>query len=361
MSPTSWEIVNGVLSHEPFFQQLSQFGRRFAIISDDVIGNLHGDLLREKLAKKGIETLLLTFPSGEQYKTRYTKEKMEDALLERGFSRDTCLIALGGGVVTDLAGYVAATYCRGIPLFLIPTSLLAMVDACIGGKTGVNVPNAKNMIGAIYHPKKIWIDPVFLKTLPFRELKNGIVEMIKHGLIRDAEYFSYLENHSSRLLALETPYLEEAILKSIAIKEGITAQDEREIGPRVLLNFGHTIGHALEALTDFKISHGEAVAIGIVAESYLSFQLGYLAEGDFKRILATLKKYEIALEMPSVTPAAIYNAMRLDKKARLAIPHFSLLSAIGQPYMRGNGYCFPVEEDFLKQTLDGICHALRCC
>lgn len=356
MKSSSWEIAPG-LSTESMVNSLQPFGTRLAIISDQIVSDLYGNDLKEKLLRNGFEVLLLTFPPGENYKTRSTKERLEDALLENGFGRDTSIIALGGGVVTDLAGFVAATYCRGVPLFLIPTSLLAMVDACIGGKTGVNVPAGKNMIGSFYHPQKIWIDLEFLQTLSLRELKNGIVEMIKHALIIDKNYFDFLENHSSHLLALENPYLERAIVKSILIKEKITTHDEKESGLRFLLNFGHTVGHALEVTSHFKMSHGEAVAIGIAAESYLSLQMGYLSQESFDRILEIFAKYKIPLEIPPLNPEDLCQAIRLDKKSLKATPRFTLLSGIGECYVEGNSYCMTLEKSLLKQMLDW-CHAL---
>lgn len=354
------EICTGLLSNiEGFIEHLRAFGPRIAVIADDVIAGLYGKHLEEKLSESGFEVLLLTFPSGEEHKIRSTKERLEDSLLERGFGRDTSLIAIGGGVSTDLAGYIAATYCRGIPLIMIPTSLLGMVDACIGGKTGVNVPAGKNMIGAIYHPEKILIDPTFLQSLPLRELKNGIVEMIKHGLIADENHFDFLEKHSRELLALKAPYLEKAIWESILIKKAIAEKDEREVGPRFLLNFGHTVGHALEVVTAFKMPHGEAVAIGIVAESHLSLQLGHLSKNSYERIHEIFASYEIPLEILALSPADVYLAMKLDKKAVENRPRFALLKGIGRPYVEGDDYCIHVDERLVRETLNWMCHALR--
>ena len=256
---------------------------------------MYGEPLQRELASSGLEAFLFSFSNGEQYKTRETKEILENQLFEKGLGRDTCVIALGGGVVTDIAGYVAATYCRGIPHVMFPTSLLGMVDASIGGKTSVNVPYGKNMVGCIYQPRKVVIDLSTLISLPKKEFANGVVEMIKHGLIADCKLFEDLEKHSDELLALNAVKLEQTIFESCRIKKEIVEQDEKENGKRRLLNFGHTIGHALERLTHYSLSHGEAVAIGLLVESYLSVRLGILDQKSFERIKKILLQYGLPL------------------------------------------------------------------
>ncbi|HEV8051302.1 MAG TPA: 3-dehydroquinate synthase family protein, partial [Parachlamydiaceae bacterium] len=230
------EIDHGVVDNQTY--SLTSLASKFAIISDDIVGPLYARKLQQALSLHGSEVHLFTFPHGELHKTRTTKEMLENRLFVKGLGRDTCLIALGGGVVSDIAGYLAATYCRGIPLVLIPTSLLGMVDASIGGKTGVNVPQGKNLLGCIYQPKKVLIDPSFLKTLPKKELVNGIVEMIKHGVIADSAYFEFLEKQADKLLGPDSNQLVKAIFGSCCIKNGIVEQDEKENGKRRLLNFG---------------------------------------------------------------------------------------------------------------------------
>ncbi len=271
------EIRNGLLENPhliiPFIKNL---GSKIAIITNDKLSALYGEKFQKALLRYNLETHLLVFKDGEQHKSRQTKEYLEDLMFEQSLGRDTCIVALGGGVVLDMGGYVAATYCRGIPLVMIPTSLLAMVDACIGGKTGVNVPSGKNLVGCIYQPKKIYIDSKFLSTLPLDERRNGIVEMIKHGVIADLTFFEFLETHTDQLLALNPEFIDQVILQSCLIKKEIVEQDEREIGKRRLLNFGHTIGHALEKLHHYLLPHGEAVAIGMLVESYLAYLMGHL-------------------------------------------------------------------------------------
>lgn len=353
------EIGSGILNRQTDF--LSTLASRFVIITDDNLAPLYGENLHKTLSAAGLEVYLFSFPAGEQHKTRGTKELLENQMFETGLGRDTCVIALGGGVVTDLAGYLAATYCRGIPLVMAPTSLLGMVDASIGGKTGVDVPYGKNLLGCIYQPKKVVTDLSTLKTLPKKELANGAVEMIKHALIADSKLFDDLEKHSNHLLKLDTPYLEKAIFESCRIKKGIVEQDEKDKGKRHLLNFGHTIGHALERLTHFSLSHGEAVAIGIMVESHLSLQLGALDQNSFGRIKQILVQYGLPLKLPTQIPIqALLDGMVLDKKSVRGQPRFVMIEAIGSPYIQKNCYCTPVEETLLKKALQWMNNDLCC-
>ena len=222
------EIGKGLLNFQ--HKNLNSLASRFAIITDDVVAQLYGKPLQQSLSAAGLEVHLLSFPRGEQSKTRATTEDLENQLFEQGLGRDSCVIALGGGVVTDIAGYLAATYCRGIPLVMAPTTLLGMVDASIGGKTGVNVPYGKNLLGCIYQPKKVVIDLSTLNSLSKKELSHGVVEMIKHGLIADYGLFEDLEKHSDQLFALDSLLLERTIFESCRIKKEIVEQDEKENG-----------------------------------------------------------------------------------------------------------------------------------
>lgn len=354
------EIGNSLLNLQSDY--LKSLASRFAIITDDKIASLYGKQFQECLDFSGLENHLFSFPCGEHSKTRNTKELLENQLFEKGLGRDTCVIALGGGVTTDIAGYVAATYCRGIPLVMIPTSLLAMVDASIGGKTGVNVPYGKNMLGCIYQPKKVIIDPSVLKSLPRKELTNGIVEMIKHGLVANCKLFEDLENYSDQLLTLDTTIFNKMIFENCRIKKEIIEEDERENGKRRLLNFGHTIGHALEHLTQYTLSHGEAVAIGLLVESYLSLKLEMLGEMSFNRIKKILLQYNLPLQLPCrFSIQTLMDAMALDKKSLKGRPRFIIIDAIGSPIAHNSSYCTYVEESLIKNALcwmndDLCCH-----
>ncbi|MBA3238948.1 MAG: 3-dehydroquinate synthase [Parachlamydiaceae bacterium] len=356
------EIHKDLLDQPDFlFQQLSPLGSRFVIISDKVVADLHGNKFQKSLAQLGLKASLFSFPNGEQNKTRATKDQLENQLFEKGFGRDICIIALGGGVSTDLGGYLAATYCRGVPLVMIPTSLLGMVDASIGGKTGLNVPYGKNLVGSIYQPKKVLIDPSTLQSLPLKELRNGVVEMIKHGLILDNAHFNYLNEHADRILALDSTILEKAILDSCCIKRRIVEQDEKEGGIRNLLNFGHTVGHALEHMTHYSLTHGEAVAIGILVESHLALQLGHLNLKDFDMILSIFKKYGLPLQLPtSPSIPDLLKGMTLDKKSLKGKPRFVMIHAIGSALTCDEAYCMPVEENVLINALNWMNNDLCC-
>lgn len=348
---TAYDILiqSGILSNPDFLiQQLGKLGAKFAIITDTHIRNLHGVNLQKSMADSGLETLLLTFPAGEEHKNRTTKEELENRLFENKMGRDACVIALGGGVATDLAGFLAATYCRGVPLVMVPTSLLAMVDASIGGKNGVDVPYGKNLVGTIYQPKMVLIDPLTLQTLSVKEIRNGAVEMIKHGLIVDCSYFSFLDEHADQILSCDINVLERAIFESCIIKKNIVEQDETETGKRRLLNFGHTIGHALEHLTQFSVTHGEAVAIGLLVESHLAVQLGYLQQKELDSIFKTLKKFGLPLTVPArFSFEQLLDAMTLDKKSQKGTPRFVMMNAIGSALPCNGAYCMPVEKEIL--------------
>lgn len=330
---------------------LEKLGSRFALITDENVAALHGIQLTDALNAHGLDVSLFSFPPGETSKSRRTKEQLEDSLLENGFGRDACILALGGGVVTDLAGYVAATYCRGIPLVMIPTTLLAMVDASIGGKTSVNTPQGKNLVGCIYQPKKVIIDTAVLSSLPLPEVKNGVVEIIKHAMLADSGLFHLLEEHADLVLSSDPVILQKVIVESCRIKNDIVKQDEKENGKRRLLNLGHTVGHALETVTHYVIAHGEAVAIGLVVECRLAWQLGHLSLESFQRIHAILKKYALALKLPeNLSIPSLLNAMKLDKKARNGKPRFVILADIGSPLPCGGDYCTSVDEQLLREA-----------
>lgn len=356
-SPITYEIEIGSLDYLPSF--ISSFGNKFAIVTDTQVAALYGEKLCASLLKTGLQIHLFSFPSGEIHKNRKTKEELEDLLFYHSFGKDSCIIALGGGVVTDLAGYLAATYCRGLPLILIPTTLLGMVDASIGGKTAVNTSFGKNMLGCFYLPKKVFIEPTFLQTLPLNELKNGIVEMIKHGLIADLSHYEYLEQRVDLFLHNDMPTLKKGILDSCQIKKEIVEQDLQDAGKRQLLNFGHTIGHALEKLTDYTMPHGEAVAIGILAESYLSYRLGYLSSKSFQRIDSLLRHYDLPLKLLfPLSFESLLQAMRMDKKSQKGEPKFVLLQEIGSPLLKNHSFCHSVDPIILKHTLHWINDAL---
>lgn len=352
-------IGEGLLSNPKLIDTCKKMGSRVAIITDSTLAPTHGNSLQQFLNAQ-IPTQLFSFPHGEQHKTRETKQKLEDQLLASGHGRDTCMIALGGGVVTDLVGFLAATYNRGVPLILIPTSLMGMVDAAIGGKNGVNAPAGKNLIGTIYDPAAVFIDLTFLSTLPAREMRNGLTEMLKHGLIYDKDYLQFLENNQNAILQHDPKIMERAIRRSIEIKKAIADLDKKEGGQRRLLNFGHTIGHAIETTSHYEIPHGEAVAIGMAVESHIARQLGYLDKASLEYVLKLIHNFKLIPENVKFSISELLAIMTMDKKSQKGIPRFVILNGIGSALACDGHYCMPVNEQILKQSLEWMCHDLCC-
>jgi 3-dehydroquinate synthase len=322
------------------------------LLSDSNVQKVIADDFAMALNAQNYKCLHLTFPAGEQYKTRETKAELEDKMLFNGIGLDTCLIAMGGGVTTDIAGFIAASYGRGITLINIPTTLLGMVDAAIGGKNGVNTPFGKNMIGTLYQPKKIIIDTDCLESLPVKELKNGLVEVIKHALIADSLLFEYLEIHVEELLAKDKSALERVIQDSCRIKLSIVEQEVTHKGIRNFLNFGHTIGHALENITHYTHPHGEAVAIGILVESHIAYYLGCFDEKKITQILNLFQQFGIALELPDISIDALLEAMMLDKKAIDKSPRFCIIEDIGKMSECNLDYCKKVDKSLIIKSLN---------
>jgi 3-dehydroquinate synthase len=301
-----------------------------AIVTNSTVAPLYLDRVAGTLRKAGVEAVRIVVPDGEEHKDWSTLNRVFDSLLEHGCGRDTTLLALGGGVVGDLAGFAAATYQRGVPYVQIPTTLLAQVDSSVGGKTAINHRLGKNMIGAFHQPRLVLADMDTLKTLPERELRSGLAEVIKHGLIRDAAFFDWLEANLDRLLARDTEALTHAVLRSVAIKAEIVGKDERETGARALLNFGHTFGHAIETGLGYGAwLHGEAVAAGMAMAADLSRQLGYLSEADTRRIRAVLQRAGLPVAAKGITPQRLQQLMAVDKKAKEGRVRFVLLERMG--------------------------------
>ncbi len=280
-------------------------GRRCLVVTDRNVGPKYGTLLASSMQKAGFDGSAVELPPGEGAKSVKLAEFLYDRCIDVKLDRDSVLLALGGGVIGDLTGFVAATFYRGIAFVQVPTTLLAMVDAAIGGKTGIDHPKSKNAIGAFHQPKAVLADPLTLLSLPERELKAGLAEVIKYGVIDDAQLFDYLDTNMDRLLKKDAAALVHAIEKSAAIKARIVTQDERESagGPRALLNFGHTFAHAIETATQYQgYLHGEAVAIGMVLASELSVRLNLLTRADRDRITALIEKAGLPTALQPATP-----------------------------------------------------------
>jgi len=293
----------------------------------------------------------LSFPSGERSKTREVWLRLTDALLERGFGRESGLIALGGGVTGDLAGFVAATYLRGVPYLQVPTTLLAMVDASIGGKTGVDTPRGKNLVGAFHPPAAVLADPLVLETLPDELFREGLAETVKHGLIADREYFEWIEGHIPEISRRDPEALTHLVRRSIEIKAGVVEGDEREQGRRAILNAGHTAAHALRRESRYRLTHGPAVALGLLVECQIAEDLGMAAPGLRLRVSRLLEGLGLpTTSRHSFDPAAVLAAMHQDKKNRDGKIHMALPIAIGE-MGQADGWTTPVEEDVIGAAL----------
>ena len=292
-------------------------GRPLFVVSDDNVAPLHARPLVERLARCGLPAELLTFPAGEPSKTRQTKQALEDRLFEAKAGRDAVLVAVGGGVTGDLAGYLAATWQRGVPVVQVPTSLLAMVDASLGGKTAVNLPGGKNLVGAFHQPWGVYADVSVLSTLPEPFYREGFAEVFKAAAIADAGLLDTLEQTREQLSAREEQALEAIVARAVEIKCGIVQHDEREAGRRMVLNFGHTVGHALETVTGYTLSHGAAVAIGICVEARLAVELTGFPEPHARRLETALADFGLPTRLPPELDAEdVIRAAKHDKKAR---------------------------------------------
>ncbi|MGE0674802.1 MAG: 3-dehydroquinate synthase [Methylibium sp.] len=304
--------------------------KRVAVVTNTTIAPLYLDSLKGALEASGIAVVTVILPDGEQYKTWETLNLIFDALIENRCERRTTLIALGGGVVGDMTGFAAATWQRGAPFIQMPTTLLAQVDSSVGGKTAINHPRGKNMIGAFYQPLAVCADLDTLQTLPLRELRAGLAEVIKHGLIRDAAFFAWLEANIEALLARDPAALEHAVLRSCEIKSAIVAADERELDVRALLNFGHTFGHAIDAALGYgDWLHGEAVGAGMVMAADLSRELGYLGAADVSRVQALIGRAGLPVAGPGFARERYWEHMSVDKKTRDGAVRFVVLERLG--------------------------------
>jgi 3-dehydroquinate synthase len=308
--------------------------KKVAVVTNVTVAPLYLEPLRRALESRGIEVIAITLPDGESHKNWETLNRIFDALLDHRCERGTAVIALGGGVIGDLAGFAAALYQRGVPYLQIPTTLLAQVDSSVGGKTAINHPMGKNMIGVFYQPLAVISDTDTLSTLPARELAAGLAEVIKYGLIRDPEFFSWLEANMPRLVRREPEALAHAIERSCANKADVVAIDERESGPRALLNFGHTFGHAIEAGTGYgKWLHGEAVGAGMALATRLSQRLGLVGEEEVRRVAAILGAAGLPIQAPALGPERYLDLMGHDKKVENGRIRYILLKRIGQAFV----------------------------
>jgi 3-dehydroquinate synthase len=327
------------------------YSGKSVIITDSNVQPLYANTLQQGLIQAGFGVTILEVPVGEAQKTLTTAEQLYQSLADNLIERTTPILALGGGVIGDLAGFVAATYMRGVPLIQVSTSLLAMVDSSIGGKTGVDHGSMKNMIGAIYQPKLVVADITVLKTLPQAELANGMGEVIKHAVSRSREFYNYLQKYMTAAMACDIKLLEAIVRQNVRIKASMVEIDERETGPRTLLNFGHTVGHALEAVSDFQIKHGQAVAIGMMAAVKISRRLGFLQEKDTEGLEKLILQAGLPVDLPPMDDTQKEKLLELikhDKKVRDGKIRFILLRNIGEAFISDR-----VSPDLIREVLFG--------
>ena len=328
--------------------------RRLAIVTDDTVAPLWGDRLAA--ATGDTSTPRFVMPAGEANKTRKTWSRITDELLDAGFGRDTALLALGGGVVGDLTGFVAATYLRGIPFVQIPTTLLAMIDASIGGKTGVDTRAGKNLVGAFHHPALVIADTATLGTLPAVQLRNGLAEAVKHAVIASPSEFTWLDTHAAELTqegGPSTAVAERLVRTHVTLKAEVVARDERESGLRKILNFGHTVGHAIESLSHYELLHGECVALGMIVEARAAELAGIGEAGLTETIAALLTSVGLPTEVPRQFDAdAILAATRTDKKAREGRVEYALPVRIGVMAGADRAYGTPLSEEVVRAALN---------
>jgi 3-dehydroquinate synthase len=326
-------------------------GRRVAMIADATVHELYR---AGRLGRASWTGETLTIAPGEKYKSRDSWARLSDELLKRRFGRDSGLISLGGGVTGDLAGFVAATYMRGIPYIQVPTTLLAMLDASVGGKTGVDTPLGKNLIGIFHPPAAVIADPQTLNTLPDRDYRGGLAEAVKHGLVADRSYFEWIEAEVPALTHRDPATVSRLVRRSVEIKSGVVSGDERESGRRSILNAGHTVAHALEQVSEYQLPHGEAVALGLIVECRLAEDLGIAAAGLSGRVASLVGRLGLPQRLPEpVDSTALLSSMAGDKKNRGGRIRVALASAVGYIH-EGDGWTTSVAEDAMAKALSVI-------
>ena len=344
----SYEVLvePGALGHIGSLIAPIAAGRRIAIVTDEHVDQLYARRIAAQLPGSEI----FAIPPGESAKTRETWAQVTDDLLSTGFGRDTLVVAAGGGVVGDLGGFVAATYMRGVPFVQIPTTLLAMIDASVGGKTGVDTSAGKNLVGAFHQPAMVIADPSVLATLPANHFRAGLAEALKHGVIADAEYFGRIAQARENT-ARDERGLTALIAESVRIKASVVARDERESGLRKVLNFGHTIGHAIESVSNYRLLHGEAVAIGMALESALAEQIGVAKPGTCDAIRDALNGIGLPSTFPALDRDAVLAATKSDKKAKAGRVEYALPAKIGAMAGEATGWSIPVDDAAVAEVL----------
>ncbi len=348
----SYEIYMGenIVDRMGLIITKNNWASRYIIITDSNVLPLHGERVQATLREMDLRVDMIDFPAGEGSKNVQTGLHIVTRMIDLGADRTSALIALGGGVVGDITGFIASIYMRGISYIQVPTTLLAQVDSGIGGKTGIDLPEGKNILGTFYQPKGVFMDMAFLKTLTSREFGTGLAEIVKYGIIDDPELLNSLEGEAEAIRNRDMSLLEEIIARSCRIKKGIVEIDEMEKGVRRILNFGHTIGHAIEAESGYSIPHGNAISMGMAASAILSERLKYLPSGDRERITSLIRAMGLPDRIPNnLSPEGIFSRIERDKKKTGDTIHFVLLKKIGIPFMSGG-----VPETLIRETVEAL-------
>lgn len=344
-------VGSSILGKIANFINENHAGKKVAVITGENTGRLHKERIMNAVG--ALNPLFITVPSGESSKSREMKEKIEDRLLDSKFGRDSLIIAIGGGVIGDLAGFVASTFNRGIPIIHAPTTMLAMVDSSIGGKTAINTKHGKNLIGTTYQPAAVFADMDFLKTLSDDEFRNGLAEVIKMSIIMDKSLFESLEKNHEKILARDKPALQDIIKRNIELKKEIVEEDVEEKGLRQILNFGHTFGHALEACNNYRIRHGFAVVQGMIVESRISAIVNNLKADEEKRIIGMLGLFGFPGTISKdIETQKILELIKLDKKSRVNKPRFVLIDKIGKAKSKDSNFSFEAETEVIEKAIE---------
>ena len=338
------------------------FGKKYCVITDSNTQKIFGKKLLSQFKGLGAEADIVVFNSGEWNKNLGTVSEILEKMQKAKFDRKDCVIALGGGIVGDIAGFAASIYLRGINFVQVPTTLLAMADSSVGGKTGVNLSGGKNSAGTFNQPKKVYICPEFLRTLPENELRNGMAEVVKHAIVFDAKFFAFLEKNLGKIMGLNPKTLEFVIKRNCELKARVVEKDERESNYRRVVNYGHTIGHALEVLGNYRgLSHGEAISIGMVCEAKISHQLGIMKFSEVERIAELLHKIGLPTLLHDIDPHKIIDASAKDKKAVFGKVYYSLPAKIGQMAKKGKEFGIEVKGETALNALECCYDNCACC
>lgn len=350
----SYDLIFGENMFEFIGEDLKEMklGSKYAIITDSNIIDLYANSLENGLKAQGIKCDIFSFKAGEKSKNLATCEQIIDEMSKMKYGRDSAIIALGGGVVGDVSGFIASIFNRGVPYVQIPTTILAQADSSIGGKTGVDTIHGKNLIGAFKQPSRVYLDVSTLKTLPEREVRNGLAETIKHGIIQDSDFFNYLDENIEKLLQKNTSSLQYIARKNCEIKGRIVEQDPHEKGIRKILNYGHTIGHAIEKLSNYSLSHGESISMGMMAAGRIAVKLRYFSEADLNSQKELLIKACLQIKIPEeISDEEIIEVTSRDKKAKEGKANYCLPYEIGKMHDFNNSYVTYVDNKILKAAL----------